>query len=147
MSRCPYETLPGLDGRAVSYTGGGTPSVHRHPSPNLSPEPREIELVQISEASRKERPQVLIPSLGEGTRRQKPPFACRRSRCAPKVLRFSIGTVPGRFSLWVLVQVHFLDPYKHFRPFLLAPVHEWDLYKHCDSFWDRLKSRFPGEFR
>ena len=62
MSHCPYETLPGLDGRAVSYTGGGTPSVHRYPSPNLSPEPREIELVQISEASRKERPQVLIPS-------------------------------------------------------------------------------------
>ena len=39
----------------------------RYPTPNLSPEPREIELVQISEASRKERPQVLIPSLGEGT--------------------------------------------------------------------------------
>ena len=73
----------------------GSPSVHVTPSPNLLPEPREIELVQISEASRKERPQVLIPSLGEGTRRQKPSFACRRSRCALKVLRFSVWAVPG----------------------------------------------------
>ena len=47
----------------------------RYPLPNLSPEPKEIELVQISEASRKERPQVLIPPLGGGTRRQKPPPA------------------------------------------------------------------------
>ena len=30
----------------------------------------------------------------------------------------------------MLVQVHFLDPYKHFRPFLLAPVHVLDLYEH-----------------
>ena len=30
----------------------------------------------------------------------------------------------------LLVQVHLLDPYKHFRPFLLAPVHVLDLYEH-----------------
>ena len=50
--------------------------LHITPTPNLSPEPREIEHVQISEASRKERPQVLIPPLGGETRRQKPPPAC-----------------------------------------------------------------------
>ena len=33
----PYETLPGLDGRAVSCTGGGTPSVHRYPLPKSLP--------------------------------------------------------------------------------------------------------------
>ena len=50
-----------------------------------------------------------------------------------QVLRFSVGAVLARVSPTVLVQVHFLDPYKHFRLFLLAPVHDWDLYKHSDS--------------
>ena len=52
-----------------------------------------------------------------------------RSRCFDSRL----VQCQGRFSPWVLVQVHFLDPYKHFRPFLLVPVHDWDLYKHSDS--------------
>ena len=56
----------------------------RYPTPNLSPEPREIELVQISEASRKERPQVLIPPLGGGTRRQKPPPVCPDGPSQPR---------------------------------------------------------------
>ena len=42
------------------------------------------------------------------------------------------GQCQGRLSPRVLVQVHFLDPYKHFQPFLLAPIHDWDLYKHSD---------------
>ena len=41
MSHCPYETLPGLAGRAVSCTGGGTPSVHVTPSLNPSPRGRD----------------------------------------------------------------------------------------------------------
>ena len=50
------------------------------PPLTFRPSRENSELVQISEASRKERPQVLIPPLGGVTWRQKPPFACRRSR-------------------------------------------------------------------
>ena len=45
--------------------------------------------------------------------------------------RFSVCAVPGLLYLCgVLVLVHHWDPYKHFLPFLLAPVHVLDLYKH-----------------
>ena len=44
----------------------------------------------------------------------------------------------------VLVQVHFLDPYKHFQPFLLAPVHVLDLYEHQTTNRQSISSRNPG---
>ena len=57
-----------------------------------------------------------------------------------KSLRSEDTSIQGSCSaradyLWVLVQVHFLDPYKHFGLFLLASVHVLDLYKHSDSAW------------
>ena len=35
--------------------------------------------------------------------------------------------------IWVLVPVQIMDPYEHFRPFLLVSVQTMDLYEHWDS--------------
>ena len=133
MLTTPYETLPGLDGRAVSYTGGGTPSVHRYPSPNLSPELREIELVQISEASRKERPQVLIPSLGEGTRRQKPPFASL------------ISTLLKAGSVRVIVVIYIIVAYPFGNRYLQGASYGHKSYPSAYITWICLGDRFQGK--
>ena len=41
---------------------------------------------------------------------------------------------PSRYPLPLLIQVHSMDPCKHFRPYLLVQVHRRDPYKHFTLF-------------
>ena len=83
--------------------GRETPSVHRYPLPKS------------------------LPSGRGQLRRQKPPFACRRSRFAPKVLRFSVGAVPRpSFRVWTgMVSVMSI----RFGTRSLASIYKSDSYK------------------